>query len=78
MRNFEVIGEATKKLSEDLKVSYPIVAWKRITGLRDVIAHGYFNVDYELIRGLITNTLPGFKEEIIIIRNEELQREKNS
>jgi uncharacterized protein with HEPN domain len=78
IRNFEVIGEATKKLSEDIKARYPTVAWKRIAGLRDVIAHGYFNIDYELIWGIITNTLPGFKEEIIRIKNEESQREKNS
>lgn len=78
IRNFEIIGEVTKKVSEDLKVHYPDVAWKRITGLRDVIIHGYFNVDYEIIWGIIKNTLPGFKEEIIRIRDEESQREKNS
>lgn len=78
IRNFEIIGEATKKVSEDLRVRYPDVAWKRIAGLRDVIIHGYFNVDYEIIWGLIKNTLPRFKEEIIRIRNEEYQREKNS
>jgi len=64
IRNFEIIGEATKKLSEDLKARYPTVAWKRVAGLRDVIAHGYFCVDYELIWGIITNTLPGFKTSI--------------
>lgn len=77
-RNFEIIGETTKKLSEDLKVRYPAVAWKGIAGLRDVIIHGYFDVDCELIWGLIQNTLPGFKEEINLIRNEESQQEKNS
>jgi len=78
IRNFEIIGEATKKLSDDLKVRYPTVAWKRIAGLRDVIIHGYFNVDYELIWGLIENTLPGFREDIILIRTEELEREGSS
>ncbi len=76
IRNFEIIGEATKKLSDDLKARHPTVAWKRIAGLRDVIAHGYFRVDYELIWGIITNTLPEFKTAIIKIRKEEQQREK--
>lgn len=60
IRNFEVIGEASKKLPEDFRIRYPTVAWKQVAGLRDVIAHGYFRVDYELIWGIITNTVPGF------------------
>lgn len=49
IRNFEIIGEATKKLSEGIKSQYPYIPWRRIAGLRDVVAHGYFHVDYELI-----------------------------
>jgi len=49
IRNFEVIGEATKKLPDDLKTRNPAVAWKQVAGLRDVIAHGYFRVNYEII-----------------------------
>lgn len=39
VRNFEIIGEATKKLPDELKAQYPSVAWKQVAGLRDVIAH---------------------------------------
>jgi uncharacterized protein with HEPN domain len=77
IRNFEIIGEATKKLPEDLRERYPAVAWKQVAGLRDVIAHGYFRVDYEVIWGIITNTVPGFKTAIIKIRKEERLREKD-
>ena len=76
IRNFEIIGEASKKLSEDLKLRYPMVPWKRVAGLRDVISHGYFRVDYELIWGVITKTLPDFKIAIVKIRKEEKRREK--
>ena len=76
IRNFEIIGEATKKLSGDFRDRYPTVAWKQIAGLRDVIAHGYFRVDYEVIWGIITNTVPGFKTAIVKIRKEERQHEK--
>ena len=76
IRNFEIIGEATKKLSADLRDRYPSVAWKQIAGLRDVIAHGYFHVDYEIIWGIITHTVPGFKTAIAKIRKEEQRREK--
>lgn len=78
VRNFEIIGEATKKLPDDLKVRYPSVAWKQVAGLRDVIAHGYFHIDYEILWGIITNTLPKFKTELTKIKKTEKQKEKES
>jgi len=71
-----IIGEATKNLPEDLKARYPLVEWKRVAGLRDIIAHGYYRVDYEVLWGIITDTLPGFKTEITKILREEKRREK--
>jgi uncharacterized protein with HEPN domain len=78
VRNFEVIGEGTKNLPEELKARYPAVAWKRVAGLRDVVAHGYFRVDYEVLWGVIRDILPGFKTEIMRIIREERKREKES
>ncbi|MHB8163616.1 MAG: HepT-like ribonuclease domain-containing protein [Methanoregula sp.] len=78
VRNFEIIGEATKKLPDELKARYPSVAWKQVAGLRDVIAHGYFHIDYEILWGIITNTLPKFKSEVTKIRKTEQQNEKES
>jgi uncharacterized protein with HEPN domain len=60
IRNFLVIGEVTKNLPEDLKARYPSVAWKQIAGLRDVMAHGYFRIDYEVVWGIVTERIPGF------------------
>lgn len=78
VRNFEIIGEATKKIPDDLKARNPAVAWKQVAGLRDVIAHGYFRVDYEVLWGIVTQTVPGFKAAIVKIRKEERLREKES
>ena len=52
VRNLEVVGEAVKKLSRSIKARYPQVEWKSIAGLRDVLIHDYFGVNYELCRGL--------------------------
>jgi uncharacterized protein with HEPN domain len=76
IRNFEIIGEATKNLPEDLKARYPDVAWRPVAGLRDIVAHGYYRIDYEVIWGIITDRLPGFKKDIAKILKEELRREK--
>ena len=76
VRNFEIIGEATKNLPDDFKTLYPSVAWKQVAGLRDVIAHGYFRVDYEVLWEIITDTLPDFKTRILKILKKERKREK--
>jgi uncharacterized protein with HEPN domain len=45
IRNLEVIGEAAKNLPDDVVANAPDVAWRKIRGMRDVIAHGYFGLD---------------------------------
>jgi uncharacterized protein with HEPN domain len=76
IRNFEVIGEATKNLPADFKDRYPAVEWKQVAGLRDVMAHGYYRIDYEVIWEIITDKLPGFRKDIAKILKDEIQREK--
>ncbi|MCC5636044.1 DUF86 domain-containing protein [Nostoc sp. CHAB 5844] len=45
VRNFEIIGEATKRISSDLRQKYPSVKWQQIAGFRDVLIHDYLRVD---------------------------------
>lgn len=45
IRNLEVIGEATKNLSEDLRASNPSTPWRQIAGMRDVLIHDYLKVN---------------------------------
>ncbi len=61
IRNFEVIGEATKRLSPEIRQAYPDVPWRQIAGLRDVLIHNYGQVDLLEIWGIITDDLPLLK-----------------
>ncbi len=75
IRNFEVIGEATKNLPDDLRARYPAIEWRQVAGFRDIIAHGYFRIDYEILWGIVTEKVPGLKQEIGRILKEEKKRE---
>ena len=64
IRNFEVIGEATKRLSPEFRAKYSEVPWRRIAGLRDVLIHDYLRVDLEEVWGIVVNDLPDLKTGI--------------
>jgi len=64
VRNLEVVGEAVKKLSRSIKARYPQVEWKSIAGLRDVLIHDYFGVNYVEVWAIVTEKLQPLKEEI--------------
>ena len=73
--NFEVMGEAVKNLPDDLKARYPGVEWRKIAGLRDTIAHGYFRIDYDVLWGIVEDDVPRFHNRIRDIIVEEELRE---
>jgi uncharacterized protein with HEPN domain len=73
VRNFEIIGEASKNLSETIKSRYSHVPWKEMYRLRNRISHEYFGIDYEIIWNIVTKHLPGnFKDISEILENERL------
>lgn len=49
IRNLEIVGEATKKLSVELRTRYPDVPWKKMAGTRDRLIHDYIGVDLEVV-----------------------------
>lgn len=64
IRNFEIIGEATKRLSPELKNAYSDVAWKQIAGLRDILIHDYLKVNLNRVWGIIEQNLPQLKQTV--------------
>jgi uncharacterized protein with HEPN domain len=64
IRNLEVIGEAVKGLSEELRTANPDIPWKQIAGMRDVLIHHYFGVKLETVWQVVVDHLPELRERV--------------
>ena len=51
----------------EIKVKYPDIEWKKIAGLRDILAHEYFGIDLEVIWDIVNNKLPVLKKKIFYL-----------
>ena len=73
-RNFEIIGEAVKKLPSEFREKYPHIPFKQVAGMRDKLIHDYFGIDYQIIWKTIKDKLPAFYNSIkdIIDENKEI------
>lgn len=71
IRNFEVIGEASAKIPNNIKERYPDVEWKEAIGFRNILIHDYFGVDVEAVWDTIQKNLPGFKKKIMNVVKSE-------
>jgi len=72
IRNFEVLGEASKNIPPEIKEKYKDVPWNEMYLLRNKISHEYFGVDYEIIWDVAKNYLPENRNQI----EEILRKEK--
>jgi uncharacterized protein with HEPN domain len=64
IRNFEIIGEATKKLSDDFKKINHELPWKEMAGMRNKLIHDYMGVDINIIWATLQKDLPYLKSLI--------------
>ena len=63
-RNFEIIGEATKRLSDKTKIARPDLPWRDIAGFRDVLIHNYMGVDLDEVWNAVENDLPALQRVV--------------
>jgi uncharacterized protein with HEPN domain len=77
LRNFEVIGEAVKRLDETYRVAHPEISWRALAGLRDVLIHQYERVDLERVWTLVEKEVPQLKRVIVALLPplDQLERE---
>jgi uncharacterized protein with HEPN domain len=76
IRLMGIIGEASTKISNDLKLKYNNVSWADIKGMRNRIIHDYFNVRLDVVWNTIKNELPVLSSQITQILNEKRDQTK--
>ena len=64
IRNFEIIGEAANRLTDEFKDKHPQIDWYRIRGFRNRIVHDYFGIDYSIVWQIKETYLPNLLENL--------------
>ena len=57
VRELEVIGEATRAVPKEIRARVPEIEWRKMAGMRDVLIHWYFGVDYEIVWDVVVEKL---------------------
>lgn len=72
VRSLEIIGEATKKIPADIKFQWKEIHWKNMAGMRDILIHDYFGINYTIVWDVVKNKIPELTKQIkkVIKENE--------
>lgn len=65
----EIIGEASKSISEEFRDKHPEIPWELIAGTRNRLAHGYIDVDLDIIWAIVQKDLPGLVRKLRVVVN---------
>jgi len=70
IRNLEILGEATKNLSKELRAKYPAVPWRSMAGARDRLIHQYFAINLDIVWQIATVELPQVASQLAAREDE--------
>lgn len=67
--NLTVLGEAAKRMPNDIRENHPEVRWSSVARTRDVVVHHYEGIDWEVIRDILWCYVPELRDQLIGIRD---------
>lgn len=72
IKNILVIGEATKNIPDEIREANPNIEWRKMAGMRDMMIHGYFSINYRIVWDVVQDKIPTLKKQV-----EQLLKEIN-
>jgi len=63
LRALEIIGEAVKKVPQEVRKRYPDIPWAEMAGMRDKLIHDYFGVNLQTVWGTVKKDIPALKSK---------------
>jgi uncharacterized protein with HEPN domain len=73
IRQFEIVGEATKNISVPFRDCYPLIPWRDLAGFRDKLIHQYFGVDLATVWRSVVEDVPMLQDDLLSIQTSEHQ-----
>ena len=64
LRHLQIIGEAVRALPEDVRTLAPDIPWSNIVGMRNILVHGYFDIDTDIVWNAATRDVPAIKPAV--------------
>lgn len=75
LHHLQLIGEAARAISDELKDEHDEMPWQQIVGMRHILVHRYFEVDTDLIWSVVEDDVPALKQQIELILKDPLLKE---
>jgi len=74
VRNLEIIGEAANNLGQDFRDQHSEIPWREIIDFRNVAAHGYADLDIDIVWQIISSDLPKLDQQVesILVKNDTI------
>lgn len=76
-RGLEIIGEAAYMITKELRAQYPEIPWRDVMKLRQVIVHGYYKVNPNIIWEVLQNDISELKRLIVKMRDDYIHNHNN-
>jgi len=66
-RCLEIIGKAARQIPGAFQARHPAIPWREVVSFRNVMAHEYFGVDYDIVWDVIQTEIPGLGEKVSLV-----------
>lgn len=76
LRHLQILGEAARGLPEDVRALAPDIPWPNIVGMRNVLVHGYFEIDADIVWDTATRDVPALRPSLQRLLRDLVDRER--